>query len=71
MHLKENIKTLRKRKDLTQEQLAQEIGINQKMIQHYEKGRCDPPLETLEKLSDFFGVSIDDMIRKELTILVY
>jgi DNA-binding XRE family transcriptional regulator len=64
-----NIKALRARKDLTQRDLAKALNLKLKTIQAYEAGRAYPRIETLCKLSDYFQVPIDDIIRKELKIL--
>lgn len=69
MHLRENIKVLRARKDMTQEDLAFATGIKLKSIGAYEEGRATPKIDTIERLSDYFGVTIDDMVKKELKIL--
>ena len=52
------IKELREEKGLSQKQLAEAIGLNHRTISHYENGRLEPNLETIEKLSKFFGVTV-------------
>ncbi|MFI8709909.1 helix-turn-helix domain-containing protein [Bacillus sp. NPDC077411] len=62
--LGERVFELRKKKRLTQEQLGKEIGIGKQIISKYEKGTKTPSLETIEKLADFFSVSIDYLLGK-------
>lgn len=63
----DNIRFLRKRMGLTQEQFAQKIGIKRSVVGAYEEGRAAPPLETLVKMADLFGVTTDDFISKDLS----
>lgn len=57
--MKNNLKKLRKDKGLTQLGLQMKTGIEQALISKYESGERVPPTETLIKLADFFGVSMD------------
>ena len=56
------IKDLRKKKNLTQRELAKETGISFSMITKYEQGLNTPSIENLRKLADFFGVSISEFV---------
>lgn len=51
------IKELREEKNLSQEQVAKEIGINFRTIGNYECGRREPSIDIIEKLCIYFGVS--------------
>ena len=51
------IKELREEKGLSQKQLAEVIGLNYRTISHYENGRAEPSLETIERLCNCFDVS--------------
>lgn len=62
-----NLKALRKTKNLSQEAFAQKIGINRPKIGSYEEGRAEPSLETLQNISHFFKVSIDDLLENDLS----
>lgn len=68
MYLNANIKFLRKQKSLTQETLANTIGISRSKLAGYELN-ISPPLETIIQFADYFGVSIDILLRKELASL--
>jgi len=62
-----NIKHLRKVRELTQDQLADKIGVNRAMIGSYEEGRAVPKLEALRTISHYFNVSIDSLINTDLS----
>ena len=64
-----NLRFLRKRKGLTQQELADKLGIRRSSIGAYEENRASPRYETLEAVSDFFGVSIDLLVREDLSQL--
>lgn len=57
--LSENIKNLRKQKNLTQSQLASKIGVNKSIISAYENQERLPSVAVLIKLSYEFNVSIE------------
>lgn len=60
----ERVKELRLDKGLTQQELANSFYLNKSSISRYEKNKQIPELETLEKLSDFFEVSLDYLLGK-------
>lgn len=57
------LKILRKKKKLTQREIAEALHISQTSVSKYERGESEPDIEMLIKLSDFFGVTIDYFIR--------
>jgi transcriptional regulator with XRE-family HTH domain len=68
MYINSNIKFLRKRKSLTQETMANTIGISRSKLAGYELN-INPPLDNLLVISDYLGVSIDVLLRKDLASL--
>lgn len=60
--LSENIKNLRKQKNLTQSQLASKIGVNKSIISAYENQERLPSVAVLIKLSYEFNVSIEYLL---------
>ncbi|MEO0471791.1 MAG: LexA family transcriptional regulator, partial [Bacteroidota bacterium] len=60
-------KHLRKLKGLTQQELANHLGIRRSSIGAYEECRATPKYETLEKISDFFSVSIDLLVKEDVS----
>ena len=59
MAIKDRIKQLRQEKNWSQAQLAQQMGIHQKQVSAYERGRNVPSTEVLVKLAEIFNVSLD------------
>ena len=53
------IKQLRTKRDVTQKELADFLGLTPKMISFYELGGRFPPHDIISRLSDYFGVSTD------------
>lgn len=52
------LKELRKEKKLTQKELADYLGINEKTISRWENGESNIKPEKAKKLADYFGVSV-------------
>lgn len=61
----ERLTSLRKSKGLSQEQLAQELDLTRQTISKWELDQSTPDLEYIVKLSDFYGVSTDHLIKGE------
>lgn len=57
---------LRKKKGITQSQLAVELGVDTTVISNYETGYRVPRWITICKIAEFFNVSIDDLEFGEL-----
>lgn len=56
------IRDLRKERSLTQAELGSVLKVSSRTIGFYETGERDPDTDTLRKLADFFGVSIDYLL---------
>jgi transcriptional regulator with XRE-family HTH domain len=60
MHnLSNNLKFFRTQKKMTQKQIADHLNITHTAYNYYEKGTREPNLNTLIKLAELFGVSLD------------
>lgn len=60
----EQIRALRKAHGLTQEQLAEKCGVASfKAVQNWEKDRAFPTTQSLIKLSQIFGVTVDEILK--------
>lgn len=59
------ISKLRKEKNMTQEQLAEKLGISAKSISRWETGRNMPDLSLLQSLCEILGVSINELLNGE------
>lgn len=58
----ENIKALRKEKNLTQEELAEIFGVSCQSVSRWELGTCYPDMELLPTMADFFHVTVDKLL---------
>jgi len=63
LSLNEKIHILRKRKKLSQKELADAVGVNASNIPHYESGLYRPSLDILVKIADVLGVSLDELVK--------
>ena len=61
MDLGKKIKQLRFKAGLTQEQLAEQLGIGPQAVSKWENAVAMPDITTLPLLAEIFGVSIDDL----------
>lgn len=63
MNLSEKILTLRKSRDLTQEQLAEKLNVSRQSISKWESGQSVPELEKILALSGIFDVTTDYLLK--------
>ena len=63
--MKNRVKELRKNQKLTQEELAELIGISRQAINAIEKEKFDPSLPTAFKIAKLFKTSIEDLFMYE------
>lgn len=56
------IRVLRESKSITQSELAQIVNLSQQTIDHYEKGRAEPNIDTINLLANYFGCSADYLL---------
>ncbi len=63
----QNLKYLRKLRGWTQEEFAYKLGIKRSLIGAYEEERAEPRIDILEKLGDMFKLTLDDLLRKDLS----
>lgn len=65
--LSQNIRYLRKRQELSQEELALRIGLNRGNIASYENGTAEPKICNLLKFAQIFNIPITDLTQKDLS----
>ena len=53
---------LRKERKLTQAELGERLGVSNKTVSRWETGHYMPPVEMLEELSNFYGLSINELL---------
>lgn len=56
------LKNERIARKISQDKLAKEIGITQAQISYYEKDINIPSIDICEKLADYYGISIDELV---------
>ena len=65
MEFHETLQELRKRKGLTQEELAQVLYVSRTAISKWESGRGYPNIESLKAIARFYGVTVDELLSGE------
>ena len=60
-HLNENLRFLRKKMNLSQEEFANKVGLNRGNIASYEKGTAEPKICNLLKIAKACGVSLSEL----------
>jgi transcriptional regulator with XRE-family HTH domain len=62
-----NLKYLRKLRGWTQEEFAQKLRIKRSLLGAYEEERAEPRIDILEAVADMFKLTLDDLLRRDLT----
>lgn len=62
-----NLKYLRKLRGWTQDEFAKKLDIKRSLLGAYEEERAEPRIEVLEAVCDMFRLTLDDMLRKDLS----
>lgn len=65
--ISQNIQSLRFRDGLTQESLAEKLGVSRQTVAKWESGETIPDLVNAQALSHLFGVRIDDLVNHDET----
>lgn len=66
-YLAANLRLLRKRRKLSQEELALQVGLNRGNIASYENGSAEPKISNLLRMAEFFEISLIDLAQRNLT----
>ena len=61
-----NIQHLRNKKKISQEWMANELDITRSRLSSWEEHRAEPPIDMIIKLSEYFAVTIDELIKTDL-----
>ncbi len=65
MMLGKNLKTLRKKNNLTQEDLADSLAVSRQAVCMWERGERTPKISVLTKIAKTFEVTIDHIVNRE------
>ena len=68
MKFGEKLKQGRLRADMTQEAVARRIGVSRQSLSNWENDRTYPDLASVIKLSDLYGISLDELLREDLEL---
>lgn len=66
MYLAQNLKYLREQKGMNQNEMADVFGISQSAIGNWEQNHRKPDIEMIIRLAEYFGVSLDDLVLRDL-----
>lgn len=69
MTIGKNIESLRLKKKLTQEKLAEKLGITRQTLSNWEGNITSPDLKQAKKLSNIFNISLDELVGNELNVI--
>ena len=70
MEFHEKLQELRKQKGLTQEELAESLYVSRTAISKWESGRGYPNIDSLQAISKFFSVTIDELLSGEEVLTI-
>ncbi|MBR0323408.1 MAG: helix-turn-helix transcriptional regulator, partial [Bacteroidales bacterium] len=65
LYIGEQLKALRKEKQITQEVLADVLGVSYQSVSRWELGVCYPDMELLPSIANYFGVTIDRLLSND------
>lgn len=65
----ENLQFYRKQRNLTQEQLAEQLDVSRQIVSKWEAGTSFPEMEKILQLCDLFSCDMDTLLRKEAAVL--
>jgi len=63
--LKTHIKELRKERNVTQQEIADELGVTKSYIHYVELGRTNITLENALKIANFLNVSLNELVGRQ------
>ncbi|MDO4756480.1 MAG: helix-turn-helix transcriptional regulator, partial [Parabacteroides sp.] len=61
-----NLKKIRKSKKISQKTVANQLGYGYTAVANYESGRNEPSIDDLIKIAEYFEVSMDYLVGREL-----
>ena len=65
MELHERIYQLRKEKNMTQQDLADQLGVSRQAVSRWEMGTAKPEMDSLTAMSRIFGITVDELLTGE------
>lgn len=65
-HISSNLKYLRKKKGLTQQQFADELKIKRSLVGAYEEERAEPKYDLLQQFAAYYELSVDQLLNEKI-----
>lgn len=69
MEIGNRLKTARNERGLTQEQVAEELGVSRQSVSNWENNRSYPDVVSVIKLSDLYSVSLDELLKGDQNLI--
>ena len=66
MYLAQNLKFLREQMGIRQDEMAKKLDVSRSAIGNWEKNKRNPDIRMIIRLAEYFGVSLDDLVLKDL-----
>lgn len=66
MNLAENLKKIRKENNLSQEQLAEQLGVSRQSVSKWESGQAYPEMDKVLQMAKMFNLNIDDLLNQDI-----
>ncbi|MDD2409486.1 MAG: helix-turn-helix transcriptional regulator [Bacilli bacterium] len=66
MNLSSNLKKIRKENNLSQEDLAEKIGVSRQSVSKWESGQAYPEMDKMVQLCNLFNLNIDDLLNQDI-----
>ena len=70
MEFCEKLQELRKKRGLTQEELAEQLYVSRTAISKWESGRGYPSIDSLKAIAKYFSVSVDDLLPGDTVLAI-
>lgn len=70
LNIGNNIAFLRKQRGITQEELANELGVSAQAVSKWENNSSCPDVSLLTSIADYFGVTVDALLRAEENAII-
>lgn len=69
MSFSEKLQRLRKNKNISQEELAEIMNVSRQAVSKWESGQSIPDIDKLVEISNYFNVSVDNLLKDEKEII--
>ena len=70
MEFNEKLQELRKKRGLTQEELAEQLYVSRTAVSKWETGRGTPSIESLKQIADLFHITLDQLLSAEEIVII-